>query len=320
MSLISFVMPAYRESTNLRVMVERIEQLRAKLAPDEVEAVFVDDHSPDDTPRILGELSRAHAWVRWARLARNSGSHTAILCGLNLARGDAAIILASDGQDPPELAAEMVPRWRAGAGVVWGARRGYKRSLLDRSTAWAYYKAMNLLSHVHRHPTGADMVLLDRRVLDTVKASQERGAGLWEYISWLGFAQDTVFYDKADRLAGVSGWTFRKKLRAAFDNLLGFSHAPIRFMSCSGLLMAFVSLGLAGLYTANRLAGGAILGLQEAPGWTSLMVVILFLAGAQMLMLGVIGEYIWRIMDQVRGRPIFLIEHCSDEEKGAGPS
>lgn len=317
--LISFVMPAYRESGNLRAMVARVEALRPALAPDEVEVVVVDDHSPDDTPRVLGELHRERPWVRFARLARNSGSHTAILCGLNLARGQVAIVLASDGQDPPELAGELVSRWRAGAPVVWGVRRGYRRSLPDRFFAWLYYRLMNLFSQVRLQPGGADMVLLDRRVLDTVRRHQERGSALWEFITWLGFEQATVEYDKAARLSGTSGWTFRKKVRAALDNLLGFSDAPIRLMSCSGLVLALLALGLAALYVANRLSGGALLGPAEVPGWTSLIVLILFVGGAQMLMLGVIGEYLWRVLDQVRGRPLWVLEHCSDDAAAPPP-
>lgn len=312
--LISFVLPAYRESTNLPAMVERIEALRPTLLPDEVEVVVVDDHSPDDTPRVLGELRRSRPWVRFARLARNSGSHLAILCGLNLARGQVAVVLAADGQDPPELTPELLARWRQGAPVVWGVRRGYRRSLPDRFFAWLYYRLMNLFSQVRLHPGGADMVLLDRRVLDTVRRHQERGSALWEFISWLGFEQASVEYDKAERLSGRSGWTFRKKLRAALDNLLGFSAAPIRLMSCAGLSLAALSLAMSALYVLNRVSDGALFGPAEVPGWTSTIVLILFLSGAQMLMLGVIGEYLWRILDQVRGRPLYVLEHSSDDE------
>ncbi len=302
-ALISFVLPAYREASNVRTMVDRIDAVRARLAPDVVEAVFVDDHSSDATPVELGELHRRFPWVRWARLARRSGSHRAALCGLQLARGACAIILASDGQDPPELAPELVARWRAGVPVVWGTRRSYERNRLDRLFAAAYYRALSALTDLRLPPNGADVVLLDRRVVETLTASRDSRVALWESVAWLGLAEAYVPYDKGARVAGVSGWTFRKKARTAIDNLLGFSPKLLRVLTGIGVGLALLSLLLAGL---------ALVG--AAPAERTLFFLILSMASAQMLVLAVIGEYVRRTFEQTSGRPSFVIEHCSDDD------
>ncbi|MCO5171210.1 MAG: glycosyltransferase family 2 protein [Planctomycetes bacterium] len=317
MTRVSFLLPAYNEAGNVRAMVERIERVAAGLRGCEVECVFVDDRSRDDTPRVLAELARERPWVRFARLARNSGSHTAIACGLTLVRGDCAIILASDGQDPPELAPDLLARWRAGSAIVWGVRRAYRQSPLDRAAARTYRWLMNRLSEVRVPERGADMVLLDRRVVDAVNQTDERTSSFWELVTWLGFEQASIPYDKAERTWGRSGWTFRKKLRAALDSLLTFSHAPIALISAMGFVVSLTAFLVAMLYLVNSLTGGLVLGPPTVPGWASLFVTILFIGGVQLLMLGIIGEYMWRVLDQVRGRPRFVIEASAGGEAWA---
>ncbi|MCW8140632.1 MAG: glycosyltransferase family 2 protein [Planctomycetota bacterium] len=318
MTRVSFLLPAYNEAGNVRAMVERIERVAAGLEGCEVECLFVDDRSRDDTPRVLSELARERPWVRFVRLARNSGSHMAIACGLTRVRGDCVIILAADGQDPPELAPALLARWRENNAVVWGVRRAYRRSAIDRAAAGAYRWLMNRISEVRVPERGADVVLLDRRVVETLNRSDERTSSFWELVTWLGFEQASIPYDKADRTWGRSGWTFRKKVRAALDSLLTFSHAPIALISALGFCVSLTAFLVGAVYLANALSGGRLLGPPAVPGWASLFVTVLFIGGVQLLMLGIIGEYMWRVLDQVRGRPRFVVEAASPGEAWAG--
>jgi dolichol-phosphate mannosyltransferase len=308
MGLISFVLPAYNEETNIEKMVQRLGVVANTLAPDEVEIIFVDDHSADRTADVLRQICGEHSNVRFARLARRSGSHVAILCGLGMARGDCAIVLASDGQDPPELAPAMIAKWRGDNEVVWCARKGYKHTLLNRLCSGIFYWIMRRLARVSPESQNADMILLDRKVITALSRVYERNMYLWGLIDWFGFKQTVLDYDKAPRRSGKSGWTFATKIKVAIDSVIAFSYAPIRFISLVGVLISSMSFFLAMIYFVNHVTGGLLLGAYEVPGWASIVCAIFFLSGLQMLMLGVLGEYLWRTFDQVRGRPLYMVE------------
>ncbi len=314
MNRISFILPAYNEESNIRPMVQRIETVGRQLAPAAVEIIIVDDHSTDATPEVLRQLARENSKLRYARLARRSGSHTAIVCGAAMAKGDCAIVLAADGQDPPELTPEMLERWRDRHEVVWAARRRYRRGLINRALSKSFYWVMRRLSTVSLESQDADMVLLDRRVLNLLGKVYERNMYLWGLIDWFGFSQTKIEYDKQDRMNGTSGWTFWRKLKTAIDAIVAFSYTPIRCMSLLGLLFASISC-LAGVtLVANRFTGGAILGSFQVTGWASLICAVFFLGGLQILMLGVLGEYLWRTFDQVRGRPLYFVEETQSDD------
>ncbi|MEE9296056.1 MAG: glycosyltransferase family 2 protein [Phycisphaerae bacterium] len=329
MSCVSFVIPAYNEESNIQTMVDRIEAISRRLGMEsedpalalgaryEVEIVFVDDHSTDATPAILKELSRKNPHVRYARLARRSGSHIAIVCGTNLARGDCAIVLAADGQDPPELAPEMISRWREGNEVVWCARRRYRRSFINTLCSGFFYWLMRRVSAVSLESQDADMVLLDRKVINVLSRTYERNMYLWGLIDWFGFKQTRILYDKQERMSGSSGWTFMRRLKAAIDALVAFSYAPIRCMSLLGILFSTVSCLLGLSLVVNHLTGGWLFGVVQVTGWASIICAIFFLGGLQILMLGVLGEYLWRTFDQVRGRPLYLVEDAFGGHGGA---
>ena len=309
---LTVVTPAFNESRNLPELYKELCQVLGAL-PLRWEWVVVDDHSEDETLATIAEMSRQDARVRGLRLARNLGAHTAITCGLHQARGDCAVILAADLQDPPEVIPELLAKWKEGAQVVWAARErreGEQASTVGFSRA--YYAIMRHIVGVKEIPAmGADFFLMDRRVLDAFRAFNESNVSILALITWMGFRQGTVFYTKKSRLHGSSGWTLEKKLKLAVDSITSFTYLPIRLMSYLGFLTAFVGFAYALFVVANALTG------HPAQGWSSLMVAVLLLGGVQMLMLGILGEYLWRTLDESRRRPRYLIEETVERPAAA---
>jgi polyisoprenyl-phosphate glycosyltransferase len=304
---LTVVTPAYNEERNLPVLHEH---LRAALdgSGAEWEWLIVDDSSIDRTFAVAGECAAADRRVRAYRLSRNFGSHTAVMCGLDQARGDCAVVLAADMQDPPEVILSLLAEWRGGAQVVWAVRArrlGESRStiLFSRFYRWMMRKIVGLRN---MPAMGADFVLLDRRVIDAVCSFRERNASFFALVTWMGFRQASIQYDKQARLHGESNWTLRKKIKLVVDSLTSFSYLPIRLMSVTGFVVAFLGALYSVFVFFNALFGAPAL------GWSSLMAVLMFLGGMQMCMLGILGEYTWRGLDEARVRPRYLIEDMVD--------
>lgn len=304
--LLSIVTPAYHEATNLPLLHER---LRGVLDAQGVEWewVIVDDHSGDETFAVASDLVRQNPRVRCLRLARNFGSHAAIMCGLQHATGDCAAVMAADLQDPPETLPALLGPWREGAHVVWATRdrrEGEKSTTLGFSRL--YYLLMRRMVGLTSMPAGgADFFLIDRRVIDALRQFNEQNVSLFALITWMGFRQTSIGYDKQARLHGRSGWSFRKKLKLTIDSITSFTFLPIRLMTYVGFATSFAGFAYAAVVIVNAIAG------QPVQGWSSLMVVVLLFSGLQMLMLGVLGEYLWRALDESRRRPRYLIEEVS---------
>ncbi len=300
-------MPAFAEARNLELLFPRLIA-QAHLA-DELEVVVIDDHSPDATFAVVREWAARDARIRGLRLARNAGSHMAILCGLQAASGDALIVLAADGQDPPEAAGQLLEAWSAGAQVVWAVREGREdTSLVTRLGSRLYYALMNRLSSVRLPPTGADFFLLDRRVLGALLAIPEHNVSIFALVVSLGFRQAEIGYTKQSRLSGRSKWTLRRKIRLLLDSVIGFSTLPLRLATGLGFAYAAGGFLYATLLVINRLSGGMLFGAVTLTGWSALMVVLLVSSGSIMIVLGIFGEYLWRALEEVRGRPRFLVE------------
>ena len=302
-TLLSIVTPAYNESKNLPLLYERLASVLNSLEID-WEWIVVDDHSADATFVTVAELAQRDPRVRAVRFARNFGSHTAITCGLHMARGDCAAIMAADLQDPPETLPELLGAWQGGAQVVWavrGKREG--ETLSTRGFARLYYWLMRRLIGIREMPaTGADFFLVDRRVLDAFRQFGEANVSILALITWMGFRQSAITYEKQARVHGESGWTLRKKLKLVVDSVTSFSYQPIRLMSYAGFVVALAGFLYAIVVVINSVRGNPV------QGWSSLMVVLLVVGGMQMVMMGVLGEYIWRSLDESRRRPRYLIE------------
>jgi dolichol-phosphate mannosyltransferase len=307
LSKLSFVLPAFGEAGNLGALFPRL-LAQARLA-DELEILVVDDHSPDDTFGVVREWAARDPRIRGLRLARNAGSHMAILCGLQAASGQAIVVMAADGQDPPELAQQLVGAWADGAQVVWAVRETREQETVStRMGSRLYYAIMNRLTSVRLPPTGADFFLLDRRVLGALLAIPEHNVSIFALLMSLGFRQTEIRYTKQARLSGRSKWTFRRKLRLLLDSLIGFSTLPLRLATALGFIYALGGFLYAALLVVNRISSGLLFGAVTLTGWSALMVVLLVSSGSTMVILGIFGEYLWRALEEVRGRPRFLIE------------
>lgn len=311
--LITIVTPAFNEEQNLPALHARLTALAGELDGD-FEWIIVDDHSSDRTFAVASDLAAADRRVRVLRLARNSGSHNAVFCGLDHARGGCAVLIAADLQDPPEILPQLLAPWRAGAQVVWGVRAAApQQDWLSRFLARQYWTLMRRWARLDLPPNGADMVLLDRTVIAALHGFGERNLSILALISWVGFRQTSIDYEKHRRLHGRSGWTLSKKLKLAIDSITSFSFLPVRFFSALGVIFALVGFLYATFITARFLVSGS-----PIEGWSSLMVVVLVIGGLQLLMLGVLGEYLWRTLDEARARPRYLLEATAGGDAGTG--
>ena len=301
--MVSIVTPAYNEVENLHPLYEALCRTLDTLGID-WEWVIVDDHSSDDTFAVIRNLATIDPRIRGFRFAHNFGSHTAIMCGLHRARGRCAVIMAADLQDPPEILPLLLAEWKKGAQIVWAVRE--KREGERASTvafARAYYWMMRRIVGVREMPgTGADFGLIDRQVVEALRQFRETNVSILALITWMGYRQTKVTYDKQPRLHGQSGWSLAKKLKLVIDSITSFTSLPIRAMSFVGFSVALVGFLYAGVVIVNAIKG------QPAEGWSSMMVTVLVVGGIQMLMMGVLGEYLWRALDESRRRPRYLIE------------
>lgn len=301
--MISVIFPTCNEQDNLSLLHSRLLNLATAMPEHDFEFIFVDDCSSDRTPSILQEIAKEDDRVQTIRFARNCGSHAAVAAGLHFCNGEVAIMLASDLQDPPEIIPQLLLQWEKGFKVVWGVRE--KREGESSSTlvcSRIFYFLMNRLTDISQPPTGADVFLIDRAVIEAFKNSPEKNTSVYMLIAWLGYPQTHIKYVKEPRHAGTSKWTTSKRLKLFFDSLISFSYVPLRFMSLMGAISAFLGLLYAFHVFINALKGNPI------QGWSSIMIVVLILGGFQMSMMGMLGEYLWRTYDETRGRPRYVIE------------
>lgn len=305
--LVSIVTPAFNEVKNLPLLYERLSNTLNSLKID-WEWIIVDDHSSDDTFALITDLSNQDPKVRGIRFSRNFGSHTALTCGLHYANGNCAIIISADLQDPPETIPDLLSKWHEGAQVVWAVRHhreGEKTTKIGLSKL--YYFIMRKVVGIKNIPsTGADFFLIDRTVIKAANQFHETNVSVLALITWMGFRQSFITYNKQARIHGKSGWSFEKKIKLLLDSITSFSYLPIRIIAFVGFLVASLGFLYAFIVIINAFLG------HTPQGWTSLMVVILVLGGFQMLMMGLLGEYIWRSLDESRRRPLYLIENTTN--------
>jgi dolichol-phosphate mannosyltransferase len=303
--MISIVFPTFNEQKNVEVLYERLRHVTERIANQAFEFIFVDDCSTDTTPMLLKNLNQKDSRVKVIRFARNCGGHAAIAAGLQYAQGECVIALAADLQDPPEMIVDLLSAWKKGAKIVWAARKQRKgESFSVRFFSRIYYGLINLLTDVKMPSLGVDVFLADRVVLEALKQMPEKHTSIFMALAWLGFPQTTIEYIKEARVQGKSNWSLKKKIKLMMDSLLAFSDVLIRYMSIGGLITAF--LGFA--YAAWIIIKYYIFGVP-VQGWASLIVAIFVIGGIQMMMLGVLGEYLWRTFDESRKRPRFVIEY-----------
>ena len=303
MPIVTVIIPAYNEEANLTALFERLSAVAAESPRYEFEFLFVDDGSKDATAEILAALHARDPRVKALRFSRNFGSHAACLAGLMEGHGDIMVILAADLQDPPELIPEMLENMEAGSDVVLAVRDQREDSWLTVKMANLYHRLMRRYAIPTWPPHGADVVMLRRPVRDVLVRWRQKNTSIFAQMLWAGFRQSTVLYSKQRRHAGSSKWSLGKKIKLFVDSFVSFSFTPIRLISYCGMALAAFGFAYAVFVVLNRLYYG-----RPIPGWSSIMVVLLFVSGVQLLMLGVIGEYLWRVADEVRGAPPFVVE------------
>jgi polyisoprenyl-phosphate glycosyltransferase len=305
--IVSLVVPALNEARNVPGLLARIAELRGAHTDYVFELVLIDDGSSDGTADALVSSAPAQLQVVVVQLARTFGSHQAISAGLRHCTGDCAIVLGADSQEPPELVAHFLEDWEQGSDVVWGIRRTRTRSwrseLPSKLFSYVFTRYADLANYPAEGPSG---ILLDRQVIDQLNLLGEHNRNVLALVAWLGYHQTRRPYDQLPREHGESSWTVRKMVKLAADSLLAFSSMPLRTASYAGILSA-----LAGLAYAAFLMVRAAFGVQTPSGWPTLLVVVLLVGGLQLTMIGIIGEYVWRVADEVRQRPLYVVRKVS---------
>jgi polyisoprenyl-phosphate glycosyltransferase len=309
----SFVIPVFNEEGLLDELHRRLAQVAESL-DGPAEFILVDDGSTDRTREGAERLRAEDGRVKLVVLSRNFGHQLAITAGLDFAAGDAVVIMDGDLQDPPELVPEMAQRWRDGYDVIYGvrsARPGETR--FKRGTATLFYKLMAKLTNVEMPLDAGDFRLVDRRVAEIVANMREPDRYLRGMFAWVGFRQTSVSYTREARSSGDTKYSLGRMLRFATDGLLSFSTAPLRITLASGFVIAGLAFA-AGIAAILLKAFGAF----TAPGWASLIVVLTFFSGVQLMVLGTIGLYVGRIYAQGKGRPLYLVQRAVGFEPGSG--
>jgi polyisoprenyl-phosphate glycosyltransferase len=305
MAFVSIIVPVFHNATSLPDLLSRFRDLAHRNPSDKFEFVFVDDGSGDDSFVVLQQLARTEPRLRIIKLSRNFGSNAALLAGLAQARGDVVAAIAADLQDPPELIDDMLSHWRRGRKVVLAARTSRKDSLMTTLLANTFYALFRRFAIKNMPKGGFDFFLIDRQVCDLLKGIEESNAYLMGLILWLGFDPAVLRYHRGERASkyGKSMWNFTRKLKYFIDSFVAFSYFPVRASSLVGFGLSAIGLVYALAMSVVRLALGI-----DIPGWTSLMVVLLVVSGAQLIMSGILGEYLWRNLEETRRRPRFVID------------
>ncbi len=308
---VSVVVPCYNEEESLPVLHRRLTKVLSSVT-DQYEIVLSNDGSRDGTLETIRKLAVADPHVRGVDLSRNFGHQVCLTAGLDHARGEVIVMMDADLQDPPELIPRMIERWRAGADIVYAVRRKREgESFFKKATAAVFYRILRASTKVAIPVDTGDFRLIDRCALDAVLAVRESNRFLRGLFSWVGFRQEPIYYNRRARYAGETKYPLRKMIRFAMDGVTSFSTAPLRVAVWLGLMTA----GFAFLYGLRVIYQG-MAGLT-VPGWASTTVSVLFLGGIQLVTIGLLGEYVGRIFDEVKRRPLYLVREVIGD--GAKP-
>lgn len=313
---LSVVAPLYNEEGNVAELVRRLSGVVRDIPGlDDYELVLVNDGSSDRTLALLRESARTDPHLVVVDLSRNFGHQLAATAGLDVALGDAVVLIDADLQDPPELIPQMVQRWRDGYDVVYAVRRIRKgESAFKLFTARLFYRVTRRLTKVDIPVDTGDFRLMSRRVVDALKAIRERHRFIRGLVSWIGYPQTAVQYDRDVRHSGSTKYPLSKMLRFAIDGITSFSDVPLRFASYLGFVVSAVAFVVAVAEILIRIFTG-----YNLPGYTSLIFAILFLGGVQLIGIGILGEYLGRIYDEIKGRPLYLLSSVERAPRSSVP-
>jgi polyisoprenyl-phosphate glycosyltransferase len=303
----SFIIPIYNEEETIPELYRRVSAVMEEL-DDTAELILVNDGSKDRSLQLMRNLHQKDSRVCYLSFARNFGHQIAVTSGLNFVRGQVIFILDADLQDPPELIPEMIEKWRQGYHIVYAQRtKRHKEGWFKRFTAYAFYRLLKQLADVDIPTDTGDFCLLDRQVVDLLNSMPERNRYLRGLRSWVGFQQTSVRFQRDPRFAGEVKYTFRKSLALAVNGLVSFSRAPLQLSTYVGLLSAMVAILMALLVIYWRIF------TPHSPltGFTIILVAIFFIGSVQLVSIGILGEYIGRIYEEVKGRPLYTLAEIS---------
>ncbi|MDX1684102.1 MAG: glycosyltransferase family 2 protein [Saprospiraceae bacterium] len=297
--MLSIIIPVYNEFGNLQTLYGRLNST----LPEQVEFIFVNDGSTDDSLNLIKSLARDDDRVRYINFSRNFGHQLAVMAGLDHCNGEAAVIIDADLQDPPEIISEMIEKWRSGYEVVYAQRVKRKgETWWKRWTAKWFYRILKRLTDIDIPLDTGDFRLIDRKIIDLLKEMPEKHKFLRGQIAWLGFNQTKITYERDERGWGEPGYSFAKSFRLAIDGITSFSALPLKLLTLFGFICAIVAFLVMVYALYSKYAWE-----DTVPGWASLMTSVLFLGGVQMIGLGIVGEYLSRVHDNVRRRPDYVI-------------
>jgi dolichol-phosphate mannosyltransferase len=307
---LSVIVPVFNEEENIAPLLDRLKSVVEEITPD-FEVIFINDGSKDGTLMKVKQAGEADPRVKYIDLSRNFGHQEAVTAGLNFARGKAVVIIDADLQDPPELIPAMFDRWEEGYKVVYAKRESRSgESWFKLKTAKIFYRLLQRITRYDIPVDTGDFRLIDRKVVDLLNDMGEHSKFLRGQIAWMGFEQTSVSYNRDPRAHGSTGYSLSKMVRLALNGITGFSDLPLRLVTIFGFLASVVAVlvMIYSFYSQYVLK-------DTVPGWASIMVSLLFLGGLQMIALGIIGEYLSRIYDEVRERPPYIIrQHNFDED------
>lgn len=306
----TIVSPIYNEIGNIEVLYKRIAEVMEQTG-ESWELVLVDDGSRDASANKMRELAAADARVRPVIFARNFGQQAAVKAGLDYSRGDAVVVIDADLQDPPEVILELIERWREGYEVIYAQRTSRKgESFLKRLSAKIFYRTINSITDIDMPLDTGFFRLLDRRVVDVLNEMPERHRFFRGLSVWVGFKQIAVPYERHARVAGETNYTLKKMINLAVTAITGFSFFPLQLAMYMGFISAGISVIAIPIVVIMRLIGG-----QFFEGQTTTLIFVLFFGGVQLISLGILGEYIGRLYDEVRGRPMYLTSEAPEMDE-----
>ena len=313
--LLSVIVPMYNEEEVIPETYNRLKKVLDGLG-ESYEIIFINDGSKDRTREMLIDLCEKDKTVKLIDFARNFGHQVAITAGMDYAAGQCMVIIDGDLQDPPELIPDMLKLWRQGYDVVYGKRKARQgETFFKKFTAKVFYRVLRALTDINIPVDTGDFRLIDRRVSEALKQLPERNRYVRGLMSWVGFRQTAIEFERSERFAGETKYPLKKMIKLAMDGIMSFSYKPLKFASWIGSILSVLSF----IYLVVVLIQRLIFPHSTQSGWASLIAVSLFFNGITLLMLGIIGEYIGRIYDEAKGRPLYILSELKNMEDRTGP-
>lgn len=308
--LVTILIPTYNEEAVLPLLYERLLELMNNLSQYNFELLFVNDGSTDRTLELIRNMRKADSRVCYINLSRNYGKEIAMIAGFDYVHGDCLINIDADLQDPPELIPTMLKYWEEGFDDVYAKRRSRKgESILKKITSWGYYRILQSMTNINIQTDTGDFRLLDRRCVEAIRKLRESQRYTKGLYSWIGYNKKELLYDREPRAAGKTKWNYRQLANLSIDGITSFTTSPLRWAAKTGILVSILGF----IYMLIIIARTLIYGV-DVPGYASMMVVILFLGGLQLVFLGIIGEYLGRSFYESKHRPLYFID-CYNEHR-----